>query len=97
MNREETEAAIEVMQAYVDGADLEYRYRKNPKWVVPVWLSFSTVIGWEFDCLEYRIKPKPKECWVRFRKDGSIQHACVGGDKQCAIEDGFIRMVQADE
>lgn len=53
MTREETKAAIAVMQAYVDGAEIQVRPNdvdgwkdKTPHWN---WVSFC-----------YRVKPKPK-------------------------------------
>ena len=51
MNIEQTKEAIRVMQAFVDGKELEHRY--NGKWVK------IHVPRWDWDNTEYRIKPTP--------------------------------------
>jgi hypothetical protein len=51
MNREQTIEAIRVMQAFVDGKEVEHRY--NGKWVK------IYVPRWDWDETEYRIKPTP--------------------------------------
>jgi len=51
MNREETKKALEVMQAYVDGAEIECR-GLNCRWLAassPAWKG----------PYEFRVKPKP--------------------------------------
>ncbi len=77
MNREETIAAIKVMQAYVDGAEIEVRSRNSSAWV-----RWTTPV-WDWDRCNYRIKPKPREMWVVFdakgiafiQQDGSAEAA----------------------
>ena len=54
MNREETKKAIEIMQAYVDGRDVEYRYDGGS------WELTSREPRWLFALSEYRIKSEPK-------------------------------------
>ena len=57
MNREETKKAIEVMQAYADGAEIEVCGGMN-EWtpaITPTWKWLGK---------KYRIKPKPREFWV---------------------------------
>jgi len=49
MSIEETKEAIRVMQAFVDGKEVEHRY--NGKWVK------IYVPRWNWDDTEYRIKP----------------------------------------
>jgi hypothetical protein len=51
MNIEQTKEAIRVMQAFVDGKEVEHRY--NGKWVK------IHVPRWDWDNTEYRIKPTP--------------------------------------
>ena len=60
MNREETAKAVEVMQAYVDGAEIESRDRiiKADGW------GQKSEPAWAWTHREYRIKPKPREFWV---------------------------------
>jgi len=57
MNIEETKKAIEVMQAYVDGAEVE----KDP-YHQGVW--DASVPQWDWLDCRYRIKPKPPEIMV---------------------------------
>ena len=51
MNREQTIEAIRVMQAYVDGKDVESMY--DGKWAI------IYVPRWNWDDAYYRIKPTP--------------------------------------
>jgi len=51
MNIEQTKEAIRVMQAFVDGKEVEHRY--NGKWVK------IYVPRWDWDDTDYRIKPNP--------------------------------------
>jgi len=56
MSREETKRAIKVMQAYVDGEDIQIE--KYPD----VWIDqVSPVWDWDFN---YRVKPEPRTIWV---------------------------------
>ena len=57
MNREETIAAIKVMQAFVDGAEIEVSPRHSDEWV-------ASGPDWSWKVCDYRIKPKPLELWV---------------------------------
>ena len=59
MNIEETKKAIEIMQAYVDGKEIEYRYRGSTDWLS------CAAIGpvWGFNKTDYRVKPEPLEVW----------------------------------
>ena len=51
MNIEQTKEAIRIMQAFVDGKEVEHRY--NGKWVK------IYVPRWDWDDTDYRIKPNP--------------------------------------
>ena len=60
MNREETKKAIAVMQAYVDGKQIEsaqqnYKYTLQEGCDSPLW---------DWSLYSYRVKPEPIECWV---------------------------------
>ena len=77
MTREETIEAIRIMQAYVDGKEVEHRY--NGKWVK------IYVPRWDWDDTEYRIKPAatlrpwtadevPLGAWIRFKKAPYDRH-----------------------
>lgn len=87
MNREQTLQAIKVMQHYADGGEVEARMRSERG----AWGSlFMDGPRWDWDSAEYRIQPKPLECWVVCDKDlipvdvyRSKGHAEVGSNK-CA-------------
>ena len=67
MNIEETKKAIEVMQAFVDGKDIQYRPIDASDWRVyrhtnpPARICHVT---WSWSDYDYRVKPEPLECWV---------------------------------
>jgi len=66
MNREETKKAIEVMQAFVAGEEIQY-------WHDPYW---------DFKLEKYRAKPKPPEIQLVPREQGYAPHIlCLGMDK----------------
>lgn len=61
MNREDTKKAVAVMQAWLDGAEIQYRDRLYQE------REFKGVAGtplWSWSNNEYRIKPSPREFWV---------------------------------
>lgn len=53
MTREETKKAIEVMQGYVHGKGLEYKWRSQN-----IWQTLKGVPLWNWHDLDYRIKPQ---------------------------------------
>lgn len=55
MTREETAEVIKVMQAWVDGEEVQYRSKNNAG---GCWGSATTPC-WDLDVFVYRIKPKP--------------------------------------
>lgn len=71
MNREETKQAIEVMQAYVDGAEIEFQLSDES------WCPASTP-NWDHDTTEYRIKPSPREFWIADVEDEFRKVLCSG-------------------
>ena len=58
MNPEQTKEAIRVMQAYLDGKEVQYRIKKCDSRSVlkPDWCDIDAPC-WDFDGYEYRIKP----------------------------------------
>ena len=58
MNREETAKAIEVMQAFVDGAEIEVDHPEMG------WIVLHDEPSWDWLEVNYRIKPKPREFWL---------------------------------
>ena len=68
MDYEQTKEAIKVMQAYVDGEEIEACARDHM--VSYDWYDCPTP-NWDFSIWDYRIKPKePRKYWIVF-KDGS--------------------------
>ena len=68
MNREDTKKAIAVMQAYVDGEEIEWRdhvYSDAP------WKPVKGEPLWAFEHNEYRVRSNPREFWVVPRKDAT--------------------------
>jgi hypothetical protein len=55
MTREETKKCIEIMQAYVDGADIEYKSNLGVGW------NNDAPPQWDWYDVEYRIKKKKKD------------------------------------
>lgn len=59
MNREDTKKAIAVMQAYVDGKEIETRWHsKYESCCNPAW-------HWDDAAMNYRVKPEPRVIEVR--------------------------------
>ena len=56
--REEINRRIEIMQAYVDGKEIQRRYTYKDKWLDAPDPKFN----WSMS--NYRIKPEPREIWV---------------------------------
>ena len=57
MTREETKKCIEVMQAYVDGEEIENRWKGENE---GDWKSTETP-NWFWNTHDYRIKPQPRK------------------------------------
>jgi len=72
MNIEETKKAIEVMQAFVDGKEIQYLSDGN-------WFSYSlpATPAWAWSETEYRVKPETITCWITVLNDhvASTVHA----------------------
>lgn len=71
MNKEQTLAAIGVMQAFVDGKEIE-RLHKDSK----VWLpEISKDLAWDWCNHTYRIKRVPREYWLNvYDTDFPVAH-----------------------
>jgi len=61
MNKEQTLAAIAVMQAYVDGEVIQVCSRGDNDWET---LEGGVIPAWEWSLCSYRIKPEPREYWL---------------------------------
>ena len=86
MTREQTIEAIRVMQAYVDGKEVQVRSRKwNPRESLkPDWVD-EELSCWNFEDFDYRIKPTPVlrpwtadevplGAWIRCKKTPHDRH-----------------------
>ena len=70
MTKEETENAIKVMQAYVDGKQIEFCTKRDKKWELcgdPLfnWSTFDYRIS---ENPQYRSFQNPLECWQEMQK-----------------------------
>lgn len=61
MTREQTRNAIMVMEAYLDGYEIQHRIKKcdSRSGLKPDWCD-TDAPWWDFDSYEYRIKPTAK-------------------------------------
>ena len=72
MNRDETKKAIEIMQAYVDGAEVQFRSNQYvSEDEAPSWAECAHKY-WAWGAMDYRIKPKPREFEIALDADGKI-------------------------
>jgi hypothetical protein len=71
MNRDDTRKAAEVMLAYADRAEVQFRGHESS-----LWLDLLPNPGWNFEKFEYRIKPKPREGWVSLLAIHEEVNAC---------------------
>lgn len=85
MNREETKQAISVLQAYVDGAEIECKDRRSQQGFENRWDQCTPCeyLIWNFETHEYRIKPKPREFWIT---ESGIGNATAHRIEQAAID-----------
>ena len=80
MTREQTIEAIRIMQAFVDGKEVQVRSRKwNPRESLkPDWVD-EELSCWNFEDFDYRIKPTatlrpwtadevPLGAWIRYKR-----------------------------
>lgn len=83
-----TEEMIKVMQAYVDGEEIEYT-RSGKDW------RYSDDPEWDWSLFEYRIKPKPRTIWVNEHEDNmETWYTCYNSKKDAehdAYDYGLIR------
>ena len=89
MTREETKEAIRVMQAFVDGKDLEYK-RHDGVWML------TTMPSWNWNSIEYRIKPTatlrpwtadevPLGAWLRYKGNPQSIRLLIVSNTECGL------------
>lgn len=84
MNKEQTKEAIAVMQAYVDGKDIEHSFITG----TGAWYP-GDCLGWRFDKCKYRIKPKTIKYRLALMKSGDL--TWVRALAPDASREGFIK------
>ena len=86
MNIEETKKAIEVMQAFVDGKEIQYLSDGN-------WFSYSlpATPAWAWSETEYRVKPETITCWITVLNGhvASTVHDSEEEARRCVNPDEF--------
>ena len=76
MNREETKKAIEVMQHYADGGDVQLRSSEGERWFD---LASMCTPRWQWVTFEYRIKPTPRTFYaVDYNSSGVASSQFIG-------------------
>lgn len=71
MNVEETKAAIAVMQAFVDGEEIEYDPKDDPTEAGDSWFGVANPV-WNWDKRTYRIKKEPQTLYAIRWKTGEL-------------------------
>jgi len=57
---DDTKRKIEVMQAFLAGEEIEFATAGDDDWET----TRDFIITWDWNGLDYRVKPKPREFWV---------------------------------
>ena len=87
MTREETKKAIELMQAYVDGAEIENKYIETNRWIKCLYPS------WNWDQVDYRIKTHSQvEIGKWYHMNDGIVVLCDNDDCGDYFSDAFGKM-----
>jgi len=51
---------IEVVQAHIDGKDIQFKTTGNTEWRSPD----NNGLFWQFYDCDYRVKPEPRKFWI---------------------------------
>lgn len=84
MTREEARKAAEVMLAYADGKDIEYKLNGNMPWRTFYGKNKDHTLSIDFNECEYRVKQEPtyrpfknkEECWEEMQKHHPLGWIC---------------------
>ncbi len=87
MNKLETAEAILVMQAWIDGEELEYKDHVYPE---NDWRKVAGNPLWSLSKNSYRIKPKPREFWIDLTDNAFIE--CGTGSRYWGEENELIKV-----
>lgn len=84
--REEARRMAEVMLAFADGADVQYRLPNCSD----VW-DDTGVPDWNWRTWDYRVKPKPREEWQVANKYGAVLRIHKSADAAQSYADEHAR------
>lgn len=70
MNKQETAEAIKVMQAFVDGEEIQLCEPLSKLDSQVNWRDLTGEPGWVWHKFQYRIAPKPREFWITIEPPG---------------------------
>lgn len=76
-----TKEMIKVMQAYEDGAEIEFRVLAGSVWHSCV----TSGPEWDWSSIDYRVKPKHREVWVNEYPDGNRTYHETGDSAACGL------------
>jgi SRSO17 transposase len=91
-NKEEIRERIRIQQAWLDGEVIQHKYPNDVGWRDIASPSSNA------DMSAYRIKPKHREVWVTYNKDGvlsAVSSDCFAPHASCSIV--LFREVLEDE
>jgi len=74
MTKQLTQEAIKVMQAWVNGATIQFAPRETEGWGD----CNDSDVSWTWSAFQYRIKPIPMEIEVWVKNGGPVAFACPG-------------------
>ena len=80
MNKEQSREAGSVMIGWANGKTIQWRRRDQNEWFDIEPACTATILSWDWDEFEYRIKPEPKlrpwtadevplGAWMRFKRN----------------------------
>ena len=80
MNKEQSREAGSVMIGWANGKTIQWRRRDQNEWFDVEPACTATILSWDWDEFEYRVKPEPKlrpwtadevplGAWMRFKRN----------------------------
>ena len=95
MNKEQTKEAVAVMQGYVDGKTIQYRYDERQEW-----RTLCRLPNWNWTEADYRIKPEMvkyrRYLWRNTRGELQISVAGEGNELQHSSSRVFVRWIDTE-
>jgi hypothetical protein len=90
--RQTKEEMIAVLQASIDGEEMQARSHRRGK--DAAFVNIHDKPSWDFPALEYRAKPKPRQCWVAFSSDGKLLAATESEERSKTGNLHYILMTE---